>query len=76
MQVLLRLQWERQLVRGRSMHIDASLDGLGISVMGGLQDELFNLTMDRIQVLSCVTDCHACLMLRDMPEAGKTGLLE
>ena len=49
-QVLLRLQWERQVVRGQSMHMDASLDGLGVSVMGGLQDELFNLTMDRIQV--------------------------
>ena len=49
-QVLLRLQWERQVVRGQSMHMDASLDGVGVSVMGGLQDELFNLTLDRIQV--------------------------
>ena len=48
--MLLRLQWERQVVRGQSMHMDASLDGVGVSVMGGLQDELFNLTMDRIQV--------------------------
>ena len=55
MQVLVRLQWERQVVRGQSMHMDVSLDGLGVSVMGGLQDELFNLTLDRIQV--CLASC-------------------
>lgn len=52
MQVLLRLQWVRQVVRGRYMNAELSLAGLGLIVMGGLQDELFNLTIDRIQVPS------------------------
>lgn len=49
-QVFLRLQWVRQVVRGRYMNAELSLAGLGLVVMGGLQDELFNLTIDRIQV--------------------------
>ena len=30
--------------------MDLQLKGLGISVMGGLQDELFNLTIERVKV--------------------------
>jgi hypothetical protein len=48
-QVLLRLQWQRQEVRGRLVQVDVSLAGLELSVMGGLQDELINLTLDRIE---------------------------
>lgn len=50
LQVFMRLQWERQVVRGQSMRLEVKLEGLGVSVMGGLQDELFNLTMDKIEV--------------------------
>ncbi|KAK9800258.1 hypothetical protein WJX73_008605 [Symbiochloris irregularis] len=49
MQVFMRLQWERQVVRGQSMRVEVALEGIGVSVMGGLQDELFNLTMDKIE---------------------------
>lgn len=49
MQVHLRLQWVRHLVRGQYMNAELSMAGLGLIVMGGLQDELFNLTIDRIQ---------------------------
>lgn len=52
LQVHLRLQWVRQLVRGQYMNAEASFAGLGLIVMGGLQDELFNLTVDRIQACS------------------------
>ena len=38
------------MVRGQSMRIEVALEGVGVSVMGGLQDELFNLTMDKIEV--------------------------
>ena len=48
-QVHLRLQWVRQVVRGQYMNAEVSLSGLGLIVMGGLQDELFNLTVDRIK---------------------------
>ena len=51
LQVFMRLQWERQVVRGQSMRVEVALEGIGVSVMGGLQDELFNLTMDKIEVL-------------------------
>lgn len=50
MQVFLRLQWVRQVVRGRYMNAEMTLAGLGLVVMGGLQDELFNLTIDRVHV--------------------------
>ena len=46
----MRLQWERQVVRGQSMRVEVHLEGVGVSVMGGLQDELFNLTMDKLEV--------------------------
>ena len=50
LQVLLRFQWVMEVMRGQSTHMALSLEGLATSVMGGLQDELFNLTLDKIQV--------------------------
>lgn len=50
LQVLLRFQWVMEVMRGQSTHMEMSLEGLATSVMGGLQDELFNLTLDNIQV--------------------------
>ena len=44
--MFLRLQWVREVIRGQSQHLEVDLAGMGTSVMGGLQDELFNLTMD------------------------------
>ena len=40
----------KQVQRGQSLHMDVNLKGIGLSVMGGLQDELFNLTIERIKV--------------------------
>ncbi len=51
--MFLRLQWVRQVVRGRYMNAEMTLAGLGLVVMGGLQDELFNLTIDRVHVSCC-----------------------
>lgn len=53
LQVLLRFQWVMEVMRGQSTHMELSLEGLATSVMGGLQDELFNLTLDNIQVSIC-----------------------
>lgn len=39
-----------EVMRGQSTHMEVSLEGLATSVMGGLQDELFNLTLDNLQV--------------------------
>ena len=50
MQVLVRFQWVLEVMRGQSTHMEVSLEGLATSVMGGLQDELFNLTLDNLQV--------------------------
>lgn len=33
-QVHLRLQWVRHVERGRIMHLDVNLEGLGFSVVG------------------------------------------
>ena len=44
--MFLRLQWVREVIRGQSQNLEVDLAGMGTSVMGGLQDELFNLTMD------------------------------
>lgn len=44
-----------EVMRGQSTHMELSLEGLATSVMGGLQDELFNLTLDNIQVSACIT---------------------
>ena len=75
-QVLVRLQWVMEVMRGQSTHMEVSLEGLATSVMGGLQDELFNLTLDNLQVsfapdhvtltkqwsVACVHRPCACLM--------------
>ncbi len=50
LQVLVRFQWVMEVMRGQSTHMELSLEGLATSVMGGLQDELFNLTLDNLQV--------------------------
>lgn len=34
LQVHLRLQWVRQVERGRIMHLDLNMEGLGFSVVG------------------------------------------
>ena len=52
LQVLVRFQWVMEVMRGQSTHMEVSLEGLATSVMGGLQDELFNLTLDNLQVFS------------------------
>ena len=52
--MLLRFQWVLEVMRGQSTHMELSLEGLATSVMGGLQDELFNLTLDNIQVSTSV----------------------
>ena len=40
----------RDAERGHTVRGDVCLAGIGLSVVGGLQDELFNLTIDRISV--------------------------
>lgn len=57
-QVHLRFQWVKQVTRGQTLHMDLQLKGLGISVMGGLQDELFNLTIERVKVGFCMASKH------------------
>ncbi len=49
LQVFLRLQWQTDVVRGSSLKVDAQLAGCGLLVMGGLQDELFHLSMDELR---------------------------
>jgi hypothetical protein len=45
----LRLQWQTEAVRGQSTKVELNAAGLSLVVMGGLQDELFNLTTDEIR---------------------------
>ncbi|KAL3135445.1 hypothetical protein ABBQ32_007626 [Trebouxia sp. C0010 RCD-2024] len=61
LQVLLRFQWVMEVMRGQSTHMELSLEGLATSVMGGLQDELFNLTLDNIQASGHMTRLEATL---------------
>jgi hypothetical protein len=49
LQVCLRMQWQREIVRGKSVKVELSLAGAGLLVMGGLQDELFNVTLDDVK---------------------------
>ena len=60
LQVHLRFQWQRHVVRGQTINAEVALEGLGLSVMGGLQDELFNLTLDKLKVsrLVCWSSIH------------------
>ncbi|BDA48868.1 probable vacuolar protein sorting-associated protein 13A at C-terminar half [Coccomyxa sp. Obi] len=61
LQVHLRLQWVRQVERGRIMHLDLNMEGLGFSVVGGLQDELFNMTLDQLRIKAERTRAEAKL---------------
>ncbi|KAL0018632.1 hypothetical protein WJX77_009530 [Trebouxia sp. C0004] len=61
LQVLVRFQWVMEVMRGQSTHMEVSLEGLATSVMGGLQDELFNLTLDNLQASGHITRLEATL---------------
>lgn len=65
LQVFLRVQWVQEVVRGQSQHVEVNLAGLGTSVMGTLQDELFNITIQNLQVcmLSFKQACIQYVML-------------
>jgi hypothetical protein len=55
LQVHLRLQWQTEAVRGQSMKVEVDMAGLSLVVMGGLQDELFNLTTDEVRAAAVRT---------------------
>ena len=57
LQVFLRLQWQRKVERGSSTKLEMDLAGVGVMVVGGLQDELFNLTFESLK-LESVTASH------------------
>ena len=65
-QVLVRFQWVMEVMRGQSTHMEVSLEGLATSVMGGLQDELFNLTLDNLQVSPTSQPTLAMLIFADL----------
>ncbi len=50
LQVYLRLQWQTEVERGSSFKMEIDAAGAGLMVVGGLQDELFNLTVDSAKV--------------------------
>ena len=56
LQVFLRLQWETEIPRGSSIKLDIDAAGAGLMVVGGLQDELFNLTLDHLK--ACALRTH------------------
>ena len=74
LQVLVRFQWVMEVMRGQSTHMEVSLEGLATSVMGGLQDELFNLTLDNLQVSSLHNLCWLCSSFRISTHACLLGL--
>ena len=51
-QVRLRLQWVTEERRGRALRCEVALAGAALSVVGALQDELFNATLDRVSVVA------------------------
>lgn len=57
LQVFLRLQWQRKIDRGSSTKLEMDLAGAGMMVVGGLQDELFNLTLESLK-LESITAAH------------------
>ena len=73
-QVLVRFQWVMEVMRGQSTHMEVSLEGLATSVMGGLQDELFNLTLDNLQVSSLPNLGWLCSSFRISTHACLSGL--
>lgn len=66
LQVLVRFQWVMEVMRGQSTHMEVSLEGVATSVMGGLQDELFNLTLDNLQVCLTSQTTPAMLIFADL----------
>ena len=54
-QVYLRLQWVSRVVRGVVTRLEVGLSGLSLSVAGGLQDELLNLTARQLAVTNVMT---------------------
>lgn len=55
LQVFLRLQWQTESTRGSSMRVEIDACGVGLMVVGGLQDELFNITVENIKTTSIRT---------------------
>lgn len=55
LQVFLRVQWQSEVERGSSFKMEVDAAGLGLMVVGGLQDELFNLTIDAAKVTAVRT---------------------
>jgi hypothetical protein len=51
-QVRLRLQWVTEERRGRALCAEIALAGGALSVVGALQDELFNATLDQARSLT------------------------
>ncbi len=52
----LRLQWVSRVLRGVVTRLEAGLAGVSLSVAGGLQDELLNLTARRLAVTNVMTN--------------------
>jgi hypothetical protein len=52
----MRLEWVRPVVRGRISRLEIGLAGASLSVMGGLQDELFNFTLQHFVLHDVFTD--------------------
>lgn len=55
LQVYLRLQWQTEGVRGSSVKVEIDAAGAGLMVVGGLQDEIFNLTIDLLKATAVRT---------------------
>ena len=55
LQVFLRLQWQRKVDRGSSIRAEMDLAGAGMMVVGGLQDELFNFTIEKMMIKTTIT---------------------
>lgn len=54
-QVFLRVQWVPRVVRGVVTRLEAALAGVSLSVSGGLQDELLNLTAYHLALTNVMT---------------------
>ena len=54
-QVFLRIQWQTEVVRGASVKVEVDMAGASLLVMGGLQDELFNFTIDSLHTVAVST---------------------
>jgi len=56
LQVFLRLQWLKREDRGSKTKVELDLAGAGMMVVGGLQDELFNFTMEKIMIEGTISN--------------------